>query len=355
MNFQGGLSGAAQGASIGSMVPGIGTAVGAGIGGLMGLFGGDDPAPGPQTSQQIYHDLPDWLKGPSQDIASKVGNLASRGWTPLTGELPGASSLQTQAFGMAPDAAGTWQPYMQNASQNPLELMKQFYQDPSAAIAASHQNWEESVANPLARRYAQGMAGTGEGMSTQGLSAMGKGLGQAAAAQTANETQMQLDAQQKALQNANAYIGQQAGLGQQASNLNWGDTNNLAALGGQQRQIGTDQANWNLNLQNLNQNTGPLSYLSSATQVLNPMYSAMGSSSQFGTAAPPSTQTMNPMTAFGQGALGGLNMYNAFSNGNASGTADQSVSSSGIGNAQGIGGQQIQKNGPLNIQYSGGR
>lgn len=316
MSWQNALSGAASGAATGSMFGPWGTVIGGGLGALSGIFGDDDdeePTPGPQASAQQYNDLPDWLKSPAQDIVNRIGTTASRGWTPLTGTLPGASSLQESAFSMAPGAAGTWRPYMQNASQSPLELMRSgFMQDPAAVQQAMQANFQTNVANPLARRYAQGMAGTGEGLSTQGMAAMGKGIGEASAMETLNEQNVANNLWQQGLQNANQYIGQQAGLAGTASGLGWGDVNQTAGIGGQQRGIGAEQAQWDLNLQNLNQNTGPLQYLQAAGSAMSPFMRAMGSTSTFSSSAPPPTQTMNPWSAAGQGVLGGLQMYNQF-------------------------------------------
>jgi hypothetical protein len=57
---------------------------------------------------------------------------------------------------------------------------------------------------------------------------------------------------------------------------------------------------------------GPLAYLTAQANALKAMPQET-SIEQFGNQAPPTTQTMNPISAAGQGILGGLSLFKAFS------------------------------------------
>lgn len=269
------------------------------------LFGGDDE-PAPQVVQ-AQRDLPDWLKSDIQGGLSQY-NTATSNWKPTefqgVGLQPEHLAARMQAMGIDPSRFQSELDYA--SSSNLPALTEQFYQDPSAAIGASRAQWEEMVKNPMVRGIGDQAVGAGSWGGTQMGTAIGRGVGQAATTQQAQEKQFELNAIQQAIQNAMGAQGAartQAGVEQA---LPWGDVNQQSTLGS---QLWQPQWTENLAEMGLNQTNqlAPIQFAQNQLGNLGGLAQAFGQTTTSSYGGPAAYQ----QPTLGSGALaGGLGMYN---------------------------------------------
>lgn len=285
------------------LLPGIGGQAGGALGGMLGdWFGGDEEKTAPAQQQQFRQADP-----LVQQYAAQMAGQAPYNPATVTGHLD-TSNQYLDAAGNLVGGLGAYHQNLGQANQNALDLSHQYAQDPSAAINASHLNWEQNTLNPLMRQFGQDMTGTGGGLSSQGLSALGRGVGLSSAAQNANETQMQLNAQQQAWQNAQQELARQQGLAGTTSQL---DLNTLAGTSGfgQQTLGNTNAANqFNTGLQQTNVRN-QIDAQGTQNQRLGALSGALGgTTTTYGT--PYTGPQASPWMAGVQGGLGMMNFGN---------------------------------------------
>jgi hypothetical protein len=284
--------------------------IGGGLSVLGNLFGDDDPTDAPTESQTRFNYLDPAIKAQRDLLLQGFSGLPN--WQNFTGQLPGLSALQSQAIGAAGSTPGAYQHYFGLAGK-PLEQRTQELMNPYIG------NVVDRIAQLGQRNLTENLLpqvnATFTGSNTFGGSRNADFT--ARALRDVNESI--LGAQSQALQGGfsgaqNAAAGdlaRQQTMASQAQAMPWQDIRNLWALGAGERGVGTEQAQWDLNKWNMNQQ-GPLAYLTAQANALKAMPQET-STEQFGNQAPPTTQTMNPISAAGQGILGGLSLFKAFS------------------------------------------
>ena len=213
----------------------------------MADLGQGSPLPNITTSQAQTTTAP-------QFYTNYLNNLATQGQAAGAGaQYAGATGLQNQAFGNVAQNVGNYQPNLNAATNfantvgntNIADSVNQFMNPYTQNVVNSIGNLGQSnIAQNLAPQATAGIVGSGQFGSQRGAGALGSVLANAALGVTNQQGQALQTGYSQALQAAQNQAANQLGASQQLGSLassqqalGLGDTNALATLGEQQRQI----------------------------------------------------------------------------------------------------------------------
>jgi hypothetical protein len=216
------------------------------------------PTTGTETS--VDSSLPEWYQNYLQQLTGKAAAIADQPTEAYPGQrIAGFTPMQEQAFGMAGQQAGQWQPGMQQAQQLAMGSAKY---DPGA-LSQFMNPYQSGVVDEIARlgnqNFTENLMPAANAAFT-GAGQFGSSRNQQQVGRTARDVQANITgAQAQALNqgfntaNANYLNWAKQGLGgsEQLSNLakaqqglGYGDVGALSTLGGAQQQLGQQNLDW---------------------------------------------------------------------------------------------------------------